>query len=378
MLSAVGGGAVTNVEAVHVNLGDGADTLNYAATVAANAVTVNLTTNAASGFASIAGVENVTGGAGNDTITGNAGNNVLNGGGGTGDTVSYAGAVGAVTVTLNTTAQQNTGTAGLDTLSNFENLTGSASGDSLTGSAVANVLNGGAGADTMIGLGGNDTYLVDDALDVVTEAAGAGTDVVQTSLATYTLANNVENLTFVAGSTGPFNWTGNALANVITAGSGNDTLSGGAGNIIDTLNGGDGDDTFTYTIGFGADVVNGGTGSDTLNIAVAGGIVNDTLAVTYNGTALSVVAGGAVTSVEAVTVNLDAGTDTLSYAATVAANGVTVSLAAGSGSGFTSIAGVENVTGGAGADTLTGNDQNNVLIGGAGVDTLREASASTH
>ena len=371
VLSAVGGGAVTNVEAVHVNLGDGADTLNYAATVAANAVTVNLTTNAASGFASIAGVENVTGGAGNDTITGNAGNNVLNGGGGTGDTVSYAGAVGAVTVTLNTTAQQNTGTAGLDTLSNFENLTGSASGDSLTGSAVANVLNGGAGADTMIGLGGNDTYLVDDALDVVTEAAGAGTDVVQTSLATYTLANNVENLTFVAGSTGPFNWTGNALANVITAGSGNDTLSGGAGNIIDTLNGGDGDDTFTYTIGFGADVVNGGTGSDTLNIAVAGGIVNDTLAVTYNGTALSVVAGGAVTSVEAVTVNLDAGTDTLSYAATVAANGVTVSLAAGSGSGFTSIAGVENVTGGAGADTLTGNDQNNVLIGGAGVDTLR-------
>ena len=66
------------------------------------------------------------------------------------------------------------------------------------------MLNGGAGNDTMTGGAGNDTYVVDAAGDVVTEAAGEGTDTVQSSIS-YTLGANVENLTLTgtAPSTPP-------------------------------------------------------------------------------------------------------------------------------------------------------------------------------
>ena len=100
----------------------------------------------------LSNIENLTGSNFDDTLEGNSLNNVLVGGLGT-DTVSYANATSGangvgVTVNLALTTAQNTVTAGTDTLSGFENLTGSQFNDTLIGSGGVNVL---------MGLGGNDT-----------------------------------------------------------------------------------------------------------------------------------------------------------------------------------------------------------------------------
>jgi Ca2+-binding RTX toxin-like protein len=164
------------------------------------------------------------------------------------------------------TTAQNTVGAGSDTLTSFENLTGSAFDDVLTGSTAANVLtggngndvlNGGAGADTLIGGLGNDTYVVDNAGDVVTEAAGEGTDAVQSSIA-YTLAANVENLTLTG--TAAINGTGNAANNIITGNGAANVINGGAG--ADALTGGAGNDSFRFNFGEArGDVVTDFTGA---------------------------------------------------------------------------------------------------------------------
>jgi Ca2+-binding RTX toxin-like protein len=121
-----------------------------------------------------------------NVITGNSGNNVLNGGSGT-DAVSYANATAAVTVNLSTTGAQSTGGAGSDTLSAFENLTGSGFNDTLTGDGNANILtglagndsmNGAAGADTLIGSAGNDTLTGGTGNDTFVFKAGFGQDIV--------------------------------------------------------------------------------------------------------------------------------------------------------------------------------------------------------
>ena len=73
--------------------------------------------------------------------------------------------------------------------------------------------------------------------------------------------------------------------------------------------------------------------------------------------------------------DLGAGTDTLSYAGTTAA--VSVDLTAHTASGIASLFGVENVTGGSGNDTLTGDAAANVLAGGIGNDTYFVGAGDT-
>src|SRR5262245_53290536 len=130
-------------------------------------------------------------------------------------------------------------------------------------------LRGGAGADTMIGGTGDDIYWVDQAGDIVSEAAGEGTDHVY-SRVDYTLGANVESLRLTGGAK---DGTGNGLDNVIegndlynrlSGGDGNDELWGNEGE--DVLLGGNGNDRLIgdgRPWNFGADTLTGGAGADT-------------------------------------------------------------------------------------------------------------------
>ncbi len=268
---------------------------------------------------------------GNDTLNGGLGADAMNGGAGN-DTFVVDNAGDTVTEALNGgTDLVQTSLATYTLGANVENLTytgsssftgtGNALANTLTGGAANDVLNGGAGADRLVGGVGNDTYVVDNAGDVVVEATGAGTDTVRTTLASYTMAANVELLTFTGA--GNFTGTGNGLANTLNGAAGNDTLNGDGGNDIlngnagnDTLNGDAGNDQLFG--GLGADSLNGGGGDDSLD----GGDGNDTLLG-------------------------DNGNDTL-------LGGI----------------GDDSLDGGNGNDTLQGGDGNDTLFGDVGTDTL--------
>ncbi|VIO77438.1 calcium-binding protein [Bradyrhizobium ivorense] len=172
----------------------------------------------------------------------------------------------------------------LTLLPNFEDLRYSGTGNFTgTGNDADNSIRGNVGSDHLIGLGGNDTlddggdgvnlleggkgddlYIVGSSADTITEFANEGHDTVQTTLYSFALPSNVEDLTIQTGM-GPF--TGNDLANVIRvlgaasrvdASGGNDTVIGGTGN--DLLYGGAGNDTLTG--GLGGDELTGGSGAD--------------------------------------------------------------------------------------------------------------------
>lgn len=167
-------------------------------------------------------IENATTGSGNDTLTGNSVANIL------------------------------TSNAGDDSLN------GNAGNDTLYGGTGNDTLIGGTGNDRMVGDIGDDTYSVNSTGDVIVEGADGGTDTVRTSLTSYTLGANLENLVLTSASNS--RGTGNALDNNITGGNGSDTLFGLDG--FDFLNGGSGNDSLLG--GTGGDVLDGWIGNDIL------------------------------------------------------------------------------------------------------------------
>jgi T1SS-143 domain-containing protein len=126
----------------------------------------------------LGGNDTLDGGTGNDILAGGLGNDTLIGGTGV-DTATYIDIGASVTVSLNTGAQQNTGGAGLDTLSGIENLIGSNFGDTLTGNGSANVLFGAGGNDTLVGLGGDDFLIGGVGGDTMSGGSGKDTYVWQ-------------------------------------------------------------------------------------------------------------------------------------------------------------------------------------------------------
>lgn len=162
-----------------------------------------------------------------------------------------------------------TGGAGSD------RLYGMIGADKLNGGAGNDLLDGGSGDDLMTGGAGNDSYVVAQSGDKVVEAVSGGTDHVRTSLASYTLGANVENLTYTGSAS--FIGTGTTAANTLTGAAGHDRLKGLAG--ADALYGGAGNDKLIG--GLGADLLNGGAGIDTASYYAASAGVRADLTQTF-------------------------------------------------------------------------------------------------
>jgi Ca2+-binding RTX toxin-like protein len=209
----------------------------------------------------------------------------------------------------------------------FEALGGA---DTLDGGAGDDILDGGTGADGMTGGTGDDSYYIDDALDVVTEGVAAGTDEVLTTMASFTLAPELENLTGLVDTGQELN--GNAAVNVIRAGSGTDTLAGGDSD--DTLDGGG-----------GADVMTGGYGSDTFYVDH----VDDSLIEAGSG-------GDDDLAIASVSFRLAYGVNHLQLVGT-AGTGLGNSLS-------------NDISGNASANVLKGLNGNDTIVGGAGADRI--------
>jgi hypothetical protein len=373
---AAGGGfaglTYSGLAALTLNGGSAADTYNIQSTGAATPVTAN-------------------GGAGNDTFNVASGSNNLgniqgalsvNGGGGT-NTVNVNDQSGGAGqgYTLTATSLGRTGAATV-TFGTIQKLTFTgAGGDTLTAAglpAFTTVLNLGSGANTLAGPNASTTWTI--------TGANKGTF---SSKVSFLNAENLQGGT--ASDTFKFSGAGAGISGTVAGGGGGDKLdySGNGGGAV-TLNlasgvatsvsGGVTDlaahftsltgSTNTANLLIGANGTNTwsvtGAGAGKLNAASYKGFPNlqggsglDIFKISNTGREASIAGGGAP---------LHQG-EWLDYAGDTIT--VTVNLAAGTATGVTgSVSGIQNVRGGNGGNTLTGNAKGNILIGGAGADHI--------
>ena len=315
----------------------------------------------------------LTGTAGDDTLSGGAGTDVLNGLAGNDVFVASAGpdtvdgGAGADVYDINRSVLSVNdinvdlaeGNAGATTLLNVESVFGGSGANLLSGNAQDNLLSGGDGDDTLFGLDGddvligglgNDTHVGAQGDDILTmnEVAnffvgGLGEDAlvinsstlessafaIDLAAGTDQYGNTYNTIENIDGGLGDDNFAGTDDANVLIGRAGDDTLSGRLGGDVlnrsagyDVHNGGGGEDLLIASAG--ADTFNGGAGIDTYDIDIS-----DDYEADYG-------------------VNLATGVDNLGN----------------------SYSGIENVNGGWGDDSLTGDAGINILDGGVGDDVV--------
>jgi Ca2+-binding RTX toxin-like protein len=317
------------------------------------------------------------------------------------------------------------GTSGADSLTATGN-------DTLHGGDGNDILYGGTGFSTLYGDAGDDLYYVNSAMTQVIESPNGGTDRISTTLSSYTLGANIENLAYVA-TTGNFHGVGNELNNFIWGGNGNDILEGGAG--TDNLKGGNGNDILIG--GAGGDDLYGGAGADTftftslndfpttgrldliydfsrtegdkidLSAIDANSLLAGTQAFTFIGTGAFTKHAGELhysysASIDLATVSGDINGDGIadfsflvSHASSlvasdfvgvndgttatiaVAGKGAIASNSAVVGDASTAAAGSEAIYGTTGDDKLYGGTGNSIIYGGAGDDTYYVESTGT-
>ncbi|WP_422370452.1 VCBS domain-containing protein [Hoeflea sp.] len=302
------------------------------------------------------GNDTLNGGDDNDTLLGGWGDDVLDGGNGTGDWADYSDVNGPVTVDLALGGPQDTVGAGIDTISNVENIRGTNrnnAGDTLSGNNSANVIEGLNGDDIINGLGGDDTLYGGDGNDVI--GGNNGNDVID-------------------GGAGDDRIDGGANDDIIDGGSGADELIGGSGNDQFLLGGADSDEIGT--------TVEGGSGNDIIellsDITVDDFDPNsverlDTGGFAINGTDQSgnpnVIDLSGLDNVggEQVIINGFRGNDVLTGTDDVLGDIIN------GGDGMDTInggGGNDELNGGADDDTINGGAGNDIIDGGTGSDTL--------
>jgi Ca2+-binding RTX toxin-like protein len=198
----------------------------------------------------------------------------------------------------------------------------------------------------MIGGQGNDTYTVDSLGDVVTESDLIGIDTILSST-TYTLGVNVENLTL----TGPnaINGKGNSLANLLTGNDADNNLDGDTG--LDTMVGGKGNDIYT--------------------VDTVGEVVTENAGNEY---------GVADTVLSSITYTLVANVENLTLTGALAINGIGNSsnnrlIGNGANNSLNGGAGADTMIGGAGNDTYTVNQPGDIVTESTGEGTDKVLSS---
>ena len=333
-------------------------------------------------------------GGGNDHVNGGSGSDHMDGGTGIDEVVFDSSVNGAITAGVTVSLLEGTATDGYgdtDTLSGFENVSGTSFDDLLTGDNSTNTLYGRADSDTLNGLGGSDTLYGEEGTDVLN--GGTEDDILYGGADDDTLNGDADHDTLY----------GDGGNDILNGGAGNDRLMGGAGN--DALNGDSGTDTADYRnldTGISADLTtgitayNGSDEEDTLKDIenLTGTLSSDTLTGNDLANTLEGLDGNDILSgldgddhltggegddqliggAGADTLTGNEGTDTADYSLETA--GIQVYLDNGSASlvdqsGATDrLSGIENITGSQGDDTFSGDANNNYFDGQAGSDTL--------